>query len=354
MKESTNSIVLPTTDDLLKVGAQFGHSVQRWHPSFAQYIYKTSKGIHIIDVRKTVPALEKAVEFLASQLKSESARIIIVGTKKQAAPIVSEVGEKYGIFYVSDKWPSGLLTNFKVVSQSISKLVKLKEAHIKKRHILTKKELLSMSREIESLEKRFKGVMFMDKVPTAMIVVDTKFERIAVKEARALKIPIIGIVDSNSDPRLIDYSIPANDDAIKSIRLFFEVFSELFAAHGSKRILTMREQFVKRIAGLEAEIEEEYRIKQAAQLGSMAAQKQRAVIQEAPTSTADGTRVVRVSSYRPISDLKLAKTVEEKLVAAGITSVELLEQKSLEELKVIKGIGEKTAKRIISLVKKND
>jgi small subunit ribosomal protein S2 len=353
MKESSNSIVLPTTDDLLKVGAQFGHSVQRWHPAFAQYIYKTSKGIHIIDVRKTVPALEKAVEFIVSQLKSESSRILIIGTKKQASPIVSEVGEKYGMFYVSEKWPSGLLTNFKVVSQSIQKLVKLREAHIKKRHVLTKKELLSMSREIESLEKRFKGVMFMDKVPTAMIIVDTKFERIAVKEARALKIPIIGIVDSNSDPRLINYSIPANDDAIKSIRLFFEVFSELFAAHGSKRILTMREQFVKRITMLEAEVEEEHRIKMAAQLGSMAAQKQQARV-VTPEAKTDGARVVRVSSYKPISDLALAKTVEEKLVAAGITSIELLEQKSLEELKVIKGIGEKTAKRIISMVKKND
>lgn len=345
---------IPTTEDLLKVGAQFGHSVQRWHPAFSQYIYKTSKGIHVIDVRKTIPALEKAVNFLTTHLKTESPRVLIVGTKKQAAPIVQEVGEKYGVFYVSDKWPSGVLTNFKTVSQSISKLSKYQETAIKKRHILPKKEILAMTKEVEKLDKRFKGLMFMDKLPTVLIIVDTKFERIAVKEARALNIPMIGIVDSNCDPRLIDFPIPANDDAIKSIRLFMEIFSNILASSGPSRIASMRDQFTKRLATLSAQVEEEYQIKMQAQAGSIAAVKQQAVVQpqSRPSETDSKQKVVRVSSYRPISELKLAESIEERLTAAGITSVELLAQKSLEELTAIKGIGEKTAQKIISMVKK--
>jgi small subunit ribosomal protein S2 len=353
MKENNPSFVLPTTDDLLKAGAQFGHSVQRWHPAFQQYIYKTSKGIHIIDVRQTIPALEKAVEFL-TKLLQQDARILIVGTKKQAAPIIQEVGEKYGVFYINDKWPSGLLTNFKKVGQSISKLTKLQEQHIKKRHSLPKKELLAMSRTIEKLQKKFKGVMFMDKAPAAIIIVDTKFERISVKEARTLNIPIIGIVDSNSDPRLVDYPVPANDDAIKSIRLFFEVFGEVLNKFGTKRILTMREQFAKRLADLSNEVEEEFRIKSQ----SMAMPQKHIPVAEKPRKAATGPqeleakRVIRVSSYRSISELGLPATIEERLKAAGITSVEMLVQKSLDELKGIKGIGEKTAKKIISEIKK--
>jgi len=342
------SFKVPQVEDLLVAGAQFGHSVERWHPAFAEFVYKTSKGIHIIDVRKTVPMLEKAGEFLLSQVNNEQARILIVGTKKQAAPIVQEIGEKYGVFYVSDKWPSGLLTNYKMVSQSIAKLAKYKEQVIKKRYILPKKELISMQREIKALEKRFKGVMFIDKLPTVVIVVDTKFERIAVKEARHLGIPVIGVVDSNCDPRLITYPIAANDDAIKSIRLLFEVFSDIFTQQKNTRLLNMRTQFAKQLEKLDAEVEQERQIKlQAAGVTVQAAPTVEAKEQKDNTES----KRVRVSSYKPISELQLPKAVEEKLVSAGITSVEMLKQRSLDELKGIKGIGEKTAKRIISLAK---
>lgn len=340
------TISLPTTEDMLKAGAQFGHSAQRWHPAFAPYIYKEAKGIHVIDVRQSIPALEKAVEFLVKAAQKD-ARILVVGTKKQAAPIVQELGEKYGVYYINDKWPSGLLTNFKTVSQSIQKLQRLQEIHIKKRYILPKKELLSIKREIESLQKRLSGVMFMDRVPHVMIVIDTKFEKIAVKEARALNIPIIGVVDSNCDPRLIDYPIPSNDDAIKAIRLIFGVFSEVLNKYSSKRLVPMREQFVRRLSDLERAIEEDHRIK-------VASEQQQVVSVETVTpreETAKSGRTVRVTSFHPISDLKLAATVEEKLTQAGITSIEQLKEKTLDELKGLKGVGEKTAEKIISLVK---
>jgi small subunit ribosomal protein S2 len=347
MSNEQVSISFPTADDLLKAGAQFGHSAQRWHPAFAPYIFKETKGIHVIDVRKTVPALETAVNFLVQQVQKE-ARVLIVGTKKQAASIVQEMGEKFGVYYVNDKWPSGLLTNFKTVSQSIQKLQRLQELHVKKRYVLPKMELLAMQREAEKLKKRFNGVMFMDRPPQVMIIIDTKFEKIAVKEARTLNIPIIGIVDSNCDPRLIDYPIPSNDDAIKAIRLLFGVFSEVLNKYSSKRLVPMREQFVRRLAELERAIEEEHRIKVANEMPQMAAAEVVTPREESKTG-----RTVRVTSFHEISELKLPESVLEKLTQAGITSVEQLREKNLDELKGLKGIGEKTAEKIISLVKKH-
>jgi len=347
MSNEQVSISFPTTDDLLKAGAQFGHSAQRWHPAFEPYIFKETKGIHVIDVRKTVPALETAVNFLVQQVQKE-ARVLIVGTKKQAASIVQEMGEKFGVFYVNDKWPSGLLTNFKTVSQSIQKLQRLQEVHVKKRYVLPKMELLAMQREAEKLKKRFNGVMFMDRPPQVMIIIDTKYEKIAVKEARALNIPIIGIVDSNCDPRLIDYPIPSNDDAIKAIRLLFGVFSEVLNKYSSKRLVPMREQFVHRLAELERAVEEEHRIKMASEMPQMATAPVVTPRDESKTG-----RTVRVTSFRAVSELKLPENVLEKLTQAGITSVEQLREKTLDELKGLKGIGEKTAEKIISIVKKN-
>jgi len=337
------NITFPTTQDFLKAGAQFGHSAQRWHPKFEKYVFKEAKGIHIIDVRQSVPALKKAVKFFAEALQ-RNVRVIVVGTKKQASSTIKEMGEKYGVYYINDKWPSGLLTNFKVVNQSIKKLQRLKEIHIKKRYKLTKKELLSMERQIKKLEKKFGGVMFMDRLPQVMLVVDTKFERIAVKEARLSGIPVIGMVDSNSDPRLVDYPIPTNDDAMKAIRLVLGVFSAVLEQVGSKRLVPVREAFDAKLKSIETRIEEENRI-------------QTRVEEEQPTETVVETktesksgRTVRVTSYHSISEVKLAHSVEEKLKQAGISSVEQLKEKSLDDLKGIKGIGGKTAEKIISIM----
>lgn len=348
MNNEQVSITFPTTEELLKAGAQFGHSAQRWHPAFAPFIFKEAKGIHVIDVRKTVPALETAVDYLVKAVQRE-ARVLIVGTKKQAASIVQEMGEKFGVYYINDKWPSGLLTNFRTVSQSIQKLQRLQELHVKKRYVLPKIELLAMQREIEKLKKRFGGVMFMDRPPQVMIIIDTKYEKIAVKEARALNVPIIGIVDSNCDPRLIDFPVPSNDDAIKAIRLLFGVFSEVLNKYSSKRLVPMREQFARRLVDLERAVEEEHRIKLASEAPIGAATP--AVV--TPREESKSGRTVRVTSFRSVTELNLPETVVEKLTQAGLTSVEQLKEKTLDELKGIKGIGEKTAEKIISLVKKN-
>ena len=203
-----------------------------------------------------------------------------------------------------------------------------------------------MEREIEKLKKRFNGVMFMDRPPQLMIVIDTKYEKISVKEARALNIPIIGIVDSNCDPRLIDFPIPSNDDAIKAIRLLFGVFSEVLNKYSSKRLVPMRDQFARRLSDLDRSIEEEHRIKMASEMPMMATA---AVV--TPREESKTGRTVRVTSFKSIAELNLADTVTEKLTQAGIASIEQLKEKTLDELKGIKGIGEKTAEKISLIVK---
>ena len=339
-----NKIVLPSAEDLLKAGAQFGHSTKRWHPAFAPYIYKERKGIYIINVEKTLQKLQEAVNFLADKLK-DGANILIVGGKKQAMSIVKEVGEKYGVFYVNYKWPAGLLTNFSLVSKSINALANMREQYIKKKYLLTKKELLSLKRKIEKSERKFAGLTFMTSVPDVIFIIDSAYEKIALKEARNLGIPVVAMVDSNADPRLVDYPIPINDDAMKSIRLIMDVVSQLLQEFGNDKLKVMRQKFEENLKVLEENIDKSYAHKQS--MLSEASEEET----EKKTPVGEG-KVVRVTAFKPISELKLGKGVEEKLQEAGISSIEVLRKKSYAELRAIKGIGAKTAEKIISVVKK--
>ncbi len=340
------SIQFPTTEDLLKAGAQFGHSTKRWHPAFSPYIYKETKGIHIINVEKTLEKLKEAMEFLASKLE-EGATVLVVGTKKQASQTVEEVGEKYGVYYVNYKWPAGLVTNFERVGQSINAMLNIREQLIKKKYVLPKKELLSMQRKVAKLERRFKGLSFASKVPDVVFVIDIAREKIALKEARKMGIPVIAMVDTNADPRLVDYPIPINDDAIKSIRLVMDVFSQVLATYGNPKLITMRKKFEDHLKVLEQNVDKAHEYKE----GIVDASKSAGTTKEKSAEKRTKGKVIRVSAYKPISMLGLGKSTEEKLQAAGITSLEILKQKSYAELKAIKGIGAKTAEKIISLLK---
>ncbi len=326
----------PTVDELLEAGAHFGHSVKRWHPAFAPFIYKRKKGIYVINVEKTLEKLKEAMEYLAKRL-ANGASLMIVGTKKQASSTVRELGEKYGVFYVDYKWPAGLLTNFERVSQSISALPTLKEQYIKKKYLLTKKELLGIKRKVEKLERRFAGLTFINQVPDVIFIIDIVREKIALKEARKLGIPVVAMVDSNADPRLVDYPIPINDDAVKSIRLVLDLLGEVLAKFGSDKLTVIRQKFAEHLKTLEENVDKAYAYKREAEPKEEVVEKKE-----------EKGRVVRVTAFRPISELGLGPSIEEKLKAAGIDSIEVLRSKSLEELRAIKGIGAKTAEKIIS------
>lgn len=204
---------------LLEAGVHFGHQTRRWNPKMATYIYTERNGIYIIDLQKTVKKLEEAYNFVRS-LGEKGETILFVGTKKQAADAVKEEASRVGMYYVNARWLGGMLTNFKTMRTRIDRLAQLKKMQEDGTFdMLPKKEVMKLLGEMEKLEKYLGGVKEMKKLPGALFVVDPRKEHNAIAEARKLHIPIVAIVDTNCDPDEIDYVIPANDDAIRAIRL---------------------------------------------------------------------------------------------------------------------------------------
>ena len=204
---------------LLEAGVHFGHQTRRWTPKMAEYIYCERNGIYIIDLQKTVKKLEEAYSFVRN-LAENGQTILFVGTKKQAADAVKEEASRVGMYYVNARWLGGMLTNFKTMRTRIDRLAQLKKMQEDGTFdMLPKKEVMKLLGEMEKLEKYLGGVKEMKKLPGALFVVDPRKEHNAIAEARKLHIPIVANVDTNCDPDEIDYVIPANDDAIRAIRL---------------------------------------------------------------------------------------------------------------------------------------
>jgi small subunit ribosomal protein S2 len=212
---------------LLEAGCHFGHQSRRWNPKMEPYLYTVRDGIHIFDLAKTKEGLEKTINFVR-ETAAQGGQIIFVGTKRQARAIIKEEAQKVGVPYVSERWLGGTLTNWTQVKKSIDKftsMVEKEKAGEYKKY--TKKEQLLLNREIRRLERFFGSLVSVKDMPAALFIVDTKKEIAAVREARKKGIPVIAIVDSNSDPSMVDYVIPANDDAVGSVKL---IVSALAAA----------------------------------------------------------------------------------------------------------------------------
>ena len=202
---------------LIGAGAHFGHLTSKWNPKMKPYIFMEKNGIHIIDLQKTIEGLENAVEKVHSVVK-DGGDILFVGTKKQAQDILREEASRCGMFYIVERWLGGTLTNFSTIKRSIRRLKQLeKDSTSGLYENLTKKEVLQLEREREKLEQLHSGIKEMKRYPELLFVVDTELEDIAVSEATKLDIPIIGVVDTNADPEVVDYPIPANDDSIRTI-----------------------------------------------------------------------------------------------------------------------------------------
>lgn len=220
--------------ELLEAGAHFGHQTRRWNPKMKPYIYGARGGVHIIDLTKTGKLLQEATDF-ARQVTAGGGKILIVGTKRQAAPVVREEAQAAGMPYVTERWLGGMLTNFRTIRLQVQRLKKL-QAGLESGDFASKynkKEVLDLSNEAEALERIFGGIKHMDGLPGAVFVVDVPKESIAVAEARKLGLPLIAIADTNADPDLIDYPIPANDDAIKAVRVITRQIAQA-AAEGAK------------------------------------------------------------------------------------------------------------------------
>src|SRR5687767_1527716 len=212
--------------DLLAAGVHFGHQTKRWNPKMKEYIFGERNGIYILDLNKTARKFRDAEEFVTN-LAAEGKTVLFVGTKRQAQDVISEEAQRCGMFYVNQRWLGGLLTNFTTIQRSLGRLRDLEAMVTDGRYdTLPKKEIARNEKEKRKLLKNLEGIRHMSRLPDAIFVVDTRKEKIAVDEARKLKIPVIGIVDTNCDPDEVDYVIPGNDDALRSIRLFASKVSE--------------------------------------------------------------------------------------------------------------------------------
>ncbi len=211
---------------LLEAGVHFGHHTRRWNPKMAEYIFTERNGVYIIDLQKTVKKLEEAYMFIR-EIAMEGGDVLFVGTKKQASDAIKEEADRAGCYYVNMRWLGGMLTNFKTIKKSIARLNALHRMEDDGTfELLPKKEVISLVKEINDLERNLGGIKNMKGLPSAMFVVDPKKEKNAVAEAKKLGIPVVAIVDTNCDPDEVDYVIPGNDDAIRGIKLILSVMAD--------------------------------------------------------------------------------------------------------------------------------
>ena len=208
-----------TMKELLEAGVHFGHQTKRWNPKMKRFLFGERNGIYIIDLQKTMEKFEEAYQFL-KEVSEKGESVLFVGTKRQAAETIQEEAERCGMFYVNHRWLGGTLTNFQTIRKSINRLKQLEQMQADGSfEKLPKKEAIHLGREIEKLNRALAGIKDMDRLPGAVAVVDTRRERIAVRESRRLGIPVVALVDTNCDPDEIDYPIPGNDDAIRALKL---------------------------------------------------------------------------------------------------------------------------------------
>ncbi len=205
--------------ELLEAGVHFGHQTRRWNPKMKPYIFGKRNGIHIVDLQKTLHHFEDAADFIRD-LATNGRNVLFVGTKRQAQDAIREEAERCGMFFMNHRWLGGTMTNFKTIRKSIQKFKEIEKTLGNEESHLTKKEVIRLERQRRKMDRAFGGIKDMENLPDALFVVDTVHEHIAIKEANRLGIPVVAVVDTNSDPEEVDFPIPGNDDAIRAIRLF--------------------------------------------------------------------------------------------------------------------------------------
>ena len=222
---------------LLEAGVQFGHQKRRWNPKMKEYIFTTRDDIYIIDLQKTVKKLEEAYNAM-KEIAANGGKVLYVGTKKQAQEATEECATRTGMYFVNERWLGGTLTNFKTIRSRIRRMEEIEKMETDGTfEALPKKEVIKIKKEYEKLNKNLRGIREMKKLPQAMVIVDPRKEDIAIKEARILGIPVFGIVDTNCDPDMVDYVIPANDDAVRSVKLLIGVLTNAIAEANGNEVI---------------------------------------------------------------------------------------------------------------------
>ncbi|AHI07265.1 30S ribosomal protein S2 [Bdellovibrio bacteriovorus W] len=289
-----------TMKEMLDAGVHFGHQTQRWNPKMKPYVYTARGGIHIIDLQKTVVRANKAAEFV-KEIAANGGRLIFVGTKKQAIEPIQEAAQKCGQYYVTKRWLGGMMTNFETIKSSIDRLRRIDTMKEKGEfNYLTKKERAKLEKEYLRLTEFLAGIRDMKEMPSAMFVVDLPKEHIAVAEAKRLGIPVVAIADTNSDPESVEFAIPGNDDAIRSIKLFANLVADAYL-EGSKTW----EQKLRTMTDKQSDVEAEAK----ADGGETKRRAPRAAGKEAPKKSA-GPSVVKASKGRKLVAAGTAEEVE--------------------------------------------
>ncbi len=222
---------------LLEAGVQFGHQKRRWNPKMKEYIFTTRDDIYIIDLQKTVKKLEEAYNAM-KEIAANGGKVLYVGTKKQAQEAAEECATRTGMYFVNERWLGGTLTNFKTIRSRIRRMEEIEKMETDGTfEALPKKEVIQIKKEYEKLNKNLRGIREMKRLPQAMVIVDPRKEDIAIKEARILGIPVFGIVDTNCDPDMVDYVIPGNDDAVRSVKLLIGVLTNAIAEANGNEVI---------------------------------------------------------------------------------------------------------------------
>jgi len=320
---------------LLEAGVHFGHQTRRWNPKMAKYIYTSRNGIHIIDLQKTSDLIDEAYKALFD-IASEGGKVLFVGTKKQTQDPIKEAAERSGQYYVNQRWLGGTLTNFKTIKKSIAKLQSLyKMQEDGTFDALPKKEVINLKKEIARLEKFLGGIKEMRKVPEALFIIDPRKERNAILEARRLDIPVFGIVDTNCDPDEVDYVIPANDDALRSVRLIVNKLADaVIEASGGQ-------------SNLDAEAEEDTTTEET---DIEEVLKEEVVANKKPAPAAKPV-VVKVTSQPVKEEVKPVEKVETKVVEIDLDSKTVAELKNMAKELNLSGYSSLRKAELIDLIK---
>ena len=342
---------IPDTKTMLESGLHFGHQSRRWHPAMDKYIFAKTSKTHVIDLEKTYAGLEKACEFLYT-LASQGKVIVFVGTKKQASEIVKAEAKRSGAMYVTERWLGGTISNFKQIRKDMDQLISL-ELGLKdgKFKSFTKKERLDIEREVAKLELMVGGIRNMKKIPDAVVIIDVRKEKTAVNESFRIGIPIVGLVDTNSDPVKISFVVPGNDDSVRSIALVTKCFADA-VEDGYKK-------FGKAIVDdttveIEEESAEDINIKDIATVATFEEirdiQKEIEVF-DAQVEKVESSAESLIETSDDIASLNLSNRTFNALTTAGFTAISRLKKLTQDEIKNIKGMGTKSIEEIIEKIK---
>ena len=305
---------------LLEAGVQFGHQKRRWNPKMKEYIFTTRDDIYIIDLQKTVKKLEEAYEALKAIAEKEG-KVLFVGTKKQAQEAAEESAVRTNMYFVNERWLGGTLTNFKTIRSRIRRMEEIEKMETDGTfEALPKKEVIQIRKEYDKLNKNLRGIREMKRMPQAMVIVDPRKEEIAIKEARILGIPVFGIVDTNCDPDMVDYVIPGNDDAVRSVKLLIGALTNAIAEVNGNEIIdyisdedknkndkkaakkeAVKEEIVEKVKEKVAEIKEEVEGKKATK---------KAAVDLAALSLAELKEKAKESGIKGYSTKKKAELIE--------------------------------------------